>query len=273
MGFLPIGRGSAPETVRTVEDLEAERGFLLRSIADLEVEFEAGELTAPRYHQLHDRYTVEAAIVLRALEHLHTQQGIASSTVTASRPRRWRLLMAPAVVVALVASGALLRGALAERAPGGTITGNAQSGPPDLAALARAVETRPTDPQAHLDYGWALLQSDRPVDALRTFDQAATLDPSNPAPKAYAGWIVFLAGLPDQALPRLDEAIAADPSYPDAHFFRGMVLLRGRGDEVGALAELREYRRLQPSGPEQATVETVIAELERSLAPTTAAGS
>ena len=227
---------------RSTSVLDAERDFLLRSIADLDAERDAGELSPVRYQELHDYYTVQAATVLRAIDRLNTSRLNTSQPDATSPPRAAgrsrRLLLIVTVTAVLLLSGAgLLARSLTDRQPGGTITGNAQSATPDLTALAQAVQDRPDDARAQLDYASALLQANRPVDALRAFDTAARLDPADPAPKAYAGWILFLAGLTDQALPRLDTVVTADPAYPDAHFFRGMVLLRGREDRAGSLTE------------------------------------
>jgi tetratricopeptide (TPR) repeat protein len=159
-------------------------------------------------------------------------------------------------------AGALLASSLGLRQPGGTLTGNDQSGVDVAAAFARNVELDPDDVDARLAYARYLLQSGEPVDAVREFDAAARLDPGNAEAHAYGGWILFLAGLTDEALSRLDAAVAADPDYPDAHFFRGMTLLRGRDDRAGAAGELRRYLALAPAGPMREQVETVLAEVE-----------
>lgn len=128
------------------------------------------------------------------------------------------------------------------------------------------MELRPEDVDARLALARFLLQSGEPVDALRHYDEAARLDPTDAESRAYGGWILFLAGLIDEALPRLDAAVAADTAYPDAHFFRGMVL-RDRGDETGAAAELRTYLDLEADGPLRSRVEAVLAELEGAGPP------
>lgn len=255
----------------TAAVLTAERDFLLRSLADLEAEHAAGELSQERFRELHDRYTVQAAAVLRALDRIGAQQSLEGVPGESPRGRRVRgIVAATAVAVFIVGlGGALLVRAVGERQPGQTITGNAQSIVPAarIDALARTARDRPTDPAAHMAYASALLEAGKMVDALRAFDTAARLDPGNPAPKAYGGWIVFLAGLTDEAIARLDAAVATDPAYPDARFFRGMALLRGRGDRGGALVEFREYLRLAPDAPERDQVQVVIDEIEVEPAP------
>lgn len=255
-----------PDGDRTAAALAAERDFLLRSLADLESEHADGGLTADRYRELHDRYTVQAATVLRALARLEA----APAPADASSPRRRRhpVVARLAAAAAVTAGGALLVSAANDREAGQTITGNAQSTARDLDALAR---DRPDDLAAQLAYASALMEDGQLVDALRAFDAAARLDPDNPVPKAYGGWIVFLAGLTDDALTRLDLAVAADPTYPDARFFRGMVLLRGRQDEAAALAELREYLRLAPDGAARQQVQAVVDQLSSPTATSTTA--
>lgn len=262
--------GQAASEDRTAATLRAERDFLLRSLADLDDERAVGELTEDRYRELHDRYTVQAATVLRALERLDLTSP-ASTLASPIRGRSPRLVAVVAVVAVLTAGGALLVNAANDRRPGETITGNAQSAASDLEALARDARRRPEDPGAQLAYASALMENDQLVDALKAFDAAARLDPADPVPKAYGGWIVFLAGLSDDALTRLDAAVAADPAYPDARFFRGMVLLRGRQDQVGALAELREYLRLAPTGPERDQVQALVDQLTTTATTSTTA--
>lgn len=245
--------------------LQAERDFLLRSIADLESEHASGELSDDRYKELLDGYTVRTATVLRAIERLE-----ATDVDPPPGPRRRGRRRAVVAVAALVlggGGGGLLIRSTADREPGQTISGNAQSGAPDLDTLERVARDRPDDPGAQLDLARALMRADRPVDALQSFDEAARLDPGDPEPQAYAGWIVFLGGLPDEALRRLDAAIAVDPTYPDARFFRGMVL-RGQGDAAAALVELREFVRLAPTAAERGQVQRLIADLEQSASTT-----
>ena len=265
-------RSPADVLQRSVETVEAERDFLLCSLADLETEHAAGELSEERFCELYDEYTTQAAVALRALDRLHQQAAAGDDDDQPERRRRtWMPVAAIILLIAIVGSVFLAR-SLASRESGQTITGNAQSTAPDLATLAAAAADRPGDAQAQLDYGFALLNADRAVDALRAFDAASRLDPTNPVPQAYAGWIIYLAGRPDDALPRLDAAITADPTYPDAHFLRGMVLLRGTGDQPGARAEFDTFLRLAPPGPMREQVRALIDGLQETAAPTSSPG-
>ena len=152
-----------------------------------------------------------------------------------------------------------------KRHDGQTATGNAQSAetPPDArrAALERQVSEHPDDPAAHLVYARYLLEAGEPTSAVREYIAAAKLDPKNPEAHAYAGWVSFLAAqsanadpktaaeLTDRALVRLDAAVAAAADYPDAHFFRGMVQLRGKNNPKAAVPDFERYLALVPDGP------------------------
>jgi hypothetical protein len=60
--------GTEPESDADLETMEQEREFLLRSLADLDAEYEAGDIDDDDYRTLTDDYTVRAATVLRAIE-------------------------------------------------------------------------------------------------------------------------------------------------------------------------------------------------------------
>lgn len=242
--------------------LRSQRDFLLRSIEDLDRERAAGELSEPQYQRLLDTYTAQAAQVLRRLEEGLGDDQAAEAPPSTSGPRWRRPLVGLGLAGLAAVAGLLLASALGLRGPGETITGNEQSRDPRSVTLQRAIEQRPDDPLARTAYARFLLTAGEPVEALRQFDEAARLDPANAEALAYGGWIVFLGGLADEALPRLDAAVARQPDYPDAHFFRGMVLLQGKGDQAGATEELQTYLDLAPQSPLAAQVRTVLAELQ-----------
>jgi Flp pilus assembly protein TadD len=74
----------------------------------------------------------------------------------------------------------------------------------------------------------------------------------------YAGWLSFLAGAQKQAVPLLQTAVRIQPSYPDAHAFLGIVLLRSHQQPEVAMAQLRQYLRLVPSGQMSQQVRRVL---------------
>ena len=243
--------------------LESERDFLLRSLDDLEAERTAGNLEEDRYRSLKDEYTARAAAVLRSIA-----DGVDARPAAPPLSWRRRLVVGLGIVAFATVAGVLLAGALGQRLPGGSVTGNDQSDRRE--ALQAQVRRHPDSAAAHLAYARFLVEAGEAGDALAEYDDAARLDPENAEAPAYAGWLVFLAarqsGAPPSgeatgtssdaadliaaALARLDQAVVADPEFPDAHFFRGMVLLRGANNPASAVPEFERFLALAPDGPQ-----------------------
>lgn len=68
----------------------------------------------------------------------------------------------------------------------------------------------------------------------------------------------------DAAELHVQKAIGFNKDYAEPHFLMGNLLLR-REDAEGALAEFREYLRLEPDGAEASEVRDVVAKLEAAL--------
>lgn len=260
--------------------LESERDFLLRSLADLESEREAGNLDDERYHALKDDYSARAAAVLRSIE--EGRDAIPSPPPVA---RKRRLLTGGAILAFVVVAALALAAATGTRREGQSVTGNSQSeGNPaadpeaDRArreALERQVAENPDDPTAHLVLARYLVGvGDLPA-AVREYVAAANLDPGNAEAHAYAGWVTFLAAqspeadpqtaaeLTERALARLDTAVAAAGDYPDARFFRGMVQFRGKNNPKAAIPDFERYLELVPESSLNAQVEQLLDQARR----------
>lgn len=230
---------AGPDVREDREALEAERDFMLRSLDDLERNRAAGDIDDETYERLHADYTAKAAAVLRAL-----RDGIDARPAPRRTSTRRRVGVVAALLAFATAAAVALSFALGARLPGGEVTGDSQTtsaAASRVDSLKKAAEQRPNDPQAQLAYARFLLAQQQYADALREYDATAKLDPKNAEALAYGGWIVFLANLPDQSLQRLDRAVAVDPKYPDAHFFRGMVLFRGKNQACPAVGEFQRY--------------------------------
>jgi tetratricopeptide (TPR) repeat protein len=239
------------------ESLEAERDFLLRSLDDLEANHDAGDMDDETYERLRADYTARAAAVIRTL-----RDGVDSRPDTPRPSRRRRVAVVSGLVAFAVAASVALAAGLGARLPGQTVTGNTQSKAGDSreAGFKAAVQARPNDPQAHLAYARYLLAAQNYAEAIKQYDATARLDPKNAEARAYGAWIVFLADLPDEALTRVDAAIAADPRYPDAHFFKGMILFRGKSQPCPAKGEFQQYLAVANQSDLAPQVESVLAE-------------
>ena len=256
--------------------LESERDFLLRSLDDLEAERSAGNLEDDRYLSLKDEYTARAAAVLRSIE-----EGVDARPVPppVSWPRR--LLVGLGMAAFAGVAAVLLAGALGQRLPGGSATGNDQSDRREN--LQAQVRRHPDSAAAHLAYARFLVEAGEAADAVAEYDAAARLDPKNAEAPAYAGWLVFLAarsqsGDPQAAqLPRATSTIRAmcppgSPRPPSAAWTRPWPPTRttptpissGAWSSSGAattgrgLPEFERFLALAPEGPQSDEVRSLL---------------
>lgn len=215
---------TAPSTRRRFDpdalaELEEQRGFLLRSLQDLERERAAGDLTDADYQTLHDDYTARAAAVLRSID-----EGRAPASGSPRPVRRGRRLIAVVVVAAVAGSAGLaVATASGTRLPGDNITGDIRETPPGLLAQAAA-----------------LAQEGEVTEALRLYDEVIASDPENLEALSERGLLlVSLASATDrpalaaQGRASIEAALAVDADNARALFYLGLAL-RLEGDDARA---------------------------------------
>lgn len=229
--------------------LEEQRDFLLRSLEDLDREYEAGDVDEVDYVTLKDDYTARAAAVLRALDEGRARFG------SARRDRSWPRLVGLFAVVALLAAGA---GLLLARASGTRGTGDQISGDIRLTNRDRLLNA--------LDS----LSGGDPVAALELYDEVLETEPDNVEALTYRGWTLALAQLPEEGIEWLDRAVEVDPGYPDARALRAVTLARLLGRPDDALADLDAVDTDELAPDIAALVENLRATLEAAAPPTTA---
>jgi len=187
--------------------LEGERRFLLRSLNDLEREYEAGDVDEADYVALKDGYTARAAVTLRAIQRGRATLPGARRT-SAVRVALW---VVGILVVASLAGWGLARSS-GTRLPGETITGGL---PADEVALA-LTEAR------------ALLSTSDFGGAFDRFQRVIELEPGNAEARTYTAWVLVLntrftddpAVIDtsiDAALATFQRVVDDEPGYADAH--------------------------------------------------------
>jgi cytochrome c-type biogenesis protein CcmH/NrfG len=210
----------------TAEELEQTRQFLQRSLDDLELEHDAGDIEERDYEALRSKYATRAAEVQAELDAADADE------MEEAPPRRVsRRAVAVIAIVAMLATGAgfFVASSSGERVAQAPATGSIDASTTDRLAQARQ-----------------LLGEKKVVDAIKLYDQIIKSDPKNPEALAYRGWIVALAGLPDDGLAFVERAIAADPAYPDAHFFKGMILWQDKHQPAAAVPEFQLFLASNP---------------------------
>lgn len=231
-----------PDLDRLAE-LEEERRFLLRSLADLEREHDAGDVDETDYTELRDGYTVRAAATLREIEAGH-------AALPPRPPANWprRIGIGAAVVALIGIVGWLLAATNAQRLPGQTPTG---ADPRDrrqvLLAQARAIQFQQPDVATEL-YGEVLAEYPDDVEAL-----------------TYRGWTAVLAAGQDDAeviaaaRADFDRAIELDATYPDPWCFRGIVTFRWLDQPDQAADDLGQCLAFDPPADVRGLIEGMLA--------------
>jgi tetratricopeptide (TPR) repeat protein len=109
--------------------------------------------------------------------------------------------------------------------------------------------TKGDNPHAQINYGVALEQKGRLVEALTQYRAAARISSDNVEAQYNIGNLLDKMGQPEEALPELLKAVRLNPKLPSLHDALGAVLVElGRFDE--ATSQFTEAARLDPNYPE-----------------------
>lgn len=239
-------------------ELEEERRFLLRSIRDIEREYEAGDVDTADFTVLRDGYVARAAAVMRELED-------GRSAIVPKRVQPWwrRAVVIGATLAVAIGLGLFVANSAGQRLPGQSLTG----GQP-----ADAVATK-------LSQASQVLMSDSTT-ALKLYDEVLAIEPENVEALTYKAWLTVLGGrgggdpaLMQEGIDGLRHAVEVDDTYADAHCF--LAVATGRfldpPDAETAVAEGEACLASNPPGMFRSDIEAIIAELSGASgsAPTT----
>lgn len=245
-------------------ELEEERRYLLRSLTDLERERAAGDVDDVDYETLKNGYTVRTASVLRQIE--DGQRALAPK-----RSRNWKrtIMVSLAVVAFVVAIGAALAAAFAERGANDEITG-----------FSPGDDTRTILANARA----ALNQN--PPDFARAQDLFIEADQDeidrgndNAEARTYVGWTTALIALSaadedreiDErqlgvALLALNQAIDIDPTYADPYCYVAIIEYNFRDDAEAALPFVEECESRNPPADVAGLVDAFADEIRTAAA-------
>lgn len=205
--------------------LEEERDFLLRSIADLERERDAGDVDDDDYAELHRGYVARAAAAIHAIE--QHDAAIAERRAATPQPGRGRRIAAVAgVAVFALAAGVALANAVGSRGES-QITG-AGAMPGEATDRCRALSMR------------------EPAKSIECYDELLAERPDDVDLLTYQGWAKARSGDVEAAAAQFDRVVELDPDFGDVRVFRASVR-KDAGDFVGAQADLDALYELNPS--------------------------
>ena len=193
-------------------ELEEERRFLLRSLADLTREHQAGDVDDADFAALRDGYTARAATVLRAID-------AGRAALAPRRPGRLKRIVAIALAVVLVGAGLgyLVAHYVSPRGSGDTITGGL---PQDQVASLLAA-------------GRSQLDGGDYAGAIASYRAVLKLQPDNAEAYTYLGWNLAVISQSQAesdagsalaaAKDSIRKAIAIDSSYADPYCFLSLI--------------------------------------------------
>lgn len=233
-------------------ELEDERRFLLTSLADLDREFQAGDVDETDYRVLKDGYTARAAAVIREIESGR------ETVMVPRKPIRWgRVVVVTVAVIGIgVGSGWLVAHYSGQDTPTDTATVDPNDKVGTLLAEARQLQ---------------------PIEAIKKFGEVLKLEPGNVEALTYSGWYARLIAvqqqpgtgrdaLLDAAEDKLKQAVAADPTYPDAQCFYAILLFRDRADAAGAKDHLEQCQASNPPAMVEGMISSLASEVDAALA-------
>jgi len=204
--------------------LEEQRGFLRRSLADLEREHAVGDLDEHDYQSLRDDYQHRLDAVNAAVE----EGKVTLATQRPRNPGRTAAMVVAVVVFALVC-GLVVAQLAGRRGSGDEATGQILQTSRDQ--LARC-----------LSQGF----SGDVAKTIACYDDVLKVDPNNQEAKTYRAGIKVVAQADLSGIGDLLAVAEADPSYPDVHAFLAVAFDQiGRDDS--ALAELDKLAALHPA--------------------------
>jgi cytochrome c-type biogenesis protein CcmH/NrfG len=99
--------------------------------------------------------------------------------------------------------------------------------------------------------------------AVQYYEQAAKVKPSAEIYTDMAGAYHY-AGAEDKSMESLNHALELDPKYANALFNLGMLKLRVKGDNKGAIALWEKLIKTNPDNPHRAEIEQMIAKVKQS---------
>jgi len=224
-----------------------DREFIERSLADLDAERAAGDITEDDYKLLRDRYRAKLDAPVAASE---------------PRPRNPAKVVGICVLVGALAIGAglLVAQFAGSREPGETLTGNlperATTTSRDTQQLARAAE----------------LAADGDVlGALEVYDEVLAEDPEHVAALTYKGWLLRNVGaandeaqLAERGVALLERASQIDPTSSETWLFLGIVYYRDQGNAERAVDALRLAIANDPIPDVEAAARELLAEIDEA---------
>ena len=135
-------------------------------------------------------------------------------------------------------------------------------------ALRNILARDPANLQANTQLGHLYYDSGRFAEAVGPYQKAFAVDAKNVNLSTDLGTSLWYSGRPDEAIAQFEKSLAVDPTHPQTLFNLGIVRRDGKQDYAGALQAWEKLLAANPSYPERAKVEQLMAQMRTQIGST-----
>jgi len=133
-------------------------------------------------------------------------------------------------------------------------------------AFEEAAKVEPGNAQAFLGVGSALNEQRKYAEAQKALQHSLDLKPDSAEAHYELARTLASSNQWQAAAPHAQRALDLNPDYSGPHALMGNIYLR-QGDAVSALAQYKEYLKLDPDGSLAPQVKEAVTQLEQTLGP------
>lgn len=129
------------------------------------------------------------------------------------------------------------------------------------ASLKSVLQVKPGDLPTLIELGNLYYDNGRFQEAAEHYGRALEQDPGNVAVRTDRGTCLYNLGRVDEAIAEFRKSLEFDPSHPQTLYNLGVVYLHGKNDPLQARAAWERLLAANPSYPQRARLQEMIASL------------
>ena len=129
--------------------------------------------------------------------------------------------------------------------------------------LLQKLESDPHNPELLTGIGNLYYDAQQFPNAVAYYGRALKAKPADAAVRTDMATAYWYMGNADEAIAEFNKALSYEPTNPNALFNRGLVKLRGKKDNAGAIADWEKLLAANPNYPGKDKVAQMIAEVKK----------
>jgi tetratricopeptide (TPR) repeat protein len=135
------------------------------------------------------------------------------------------------------------------------------SSPLELNQLEQAVKMSPKSKDVWINFGNALMDTQRYSEAIEAYQKALALDPKNVSVRVDLGTCYRGVHKFDKAVEEYRKALKIDPNFPNGHRNLAVVLANDLHQPKDAIKEFQKYLDIMPNAPDANDIKQTIQQL------------